>query len=109
MSNACTSNPSPNRPPDINLEKEGVPAGTVFIEGKMIHNTLRSNSIQFGKVFKRELQGKDPKLTNVAVGVIIREEDVDKWNDAVAKRDAKKAYVKKQTPQRKFTKHEIDK
>ena len=74
-----------DRNPDINLDIEKIPPGMTLITGKNLMHTARSKKIPFGVASaaqdKADRRGYSRRETK---GLIIRNEDVERFNGAVA-------------------------
>lgn len=81
------------RPPDIIVNKEDIPAGFLLIIGKNLQNSLRPAKIPFGTAYERGNQAA--KYAKTTIGALIREEDNEKWNEVCRKRDKRRASGKK--------------
>lgn len=74
-----------DRNPDINLDIEKIPPGMTLITGKNLMHTARSAKIPFGVATMMEVVNYNRRYTRkVTVGLIIRDEDVERFNGAVA-------------------------
>jgi hypothetical protein len=79
-----------DRNPDIDLDTQEVPSGMQLIKGKNLMPTARSARIPFGVAsqLNRTTFNSRPET----IGLIIRDEDVKRFNAAIEKKLAKKKY-----------------
>ena len=77
-----------DRNPDINLDLEEIPKGMQLIEGKSLMQTARVNNIPFGVASAKNLISKNSRRDTI--GLIIRDEDVERFNAAYQKKIARK-------------------
>jgi hypothetical protein len=77
-----------DRNPDINLDTQEIPSGMKLIKGKNLMHTARSAKIPFGVAsqINRETFNSRPQT----VGLIIRNDDVSRFNAAIEKKMARK-------------------
>ena len=77
-----------DRNPDVNLDIEVVPSGMQLVEGKSLQNTARTNKIPFGVASAtNKIKHSSRRDT---IGLIIRDEDMDRFNAALDKKLARK-------------------
>ena len=79
-----------DRNPDIDLDTQEVPSGMQLIKGKNLMHTARSAKVPFGVAsqLNRITYNSRPET----IGLIIRDEDVKRFNEAIEKKLAKKKY-----------------
>jgi len=82
-----------DRNPDIDISTEDIPKGLTLIEGKNLMHTARSKGIPYGVASKMAEKNYNRKhKARITVGLIIRDCDVDRFNDALA---GKNSHMKK--------------
>lgn len=76
------------RNPDIDLDREQIPAGMQLIEGKNLMHTARANKIPFGvaSAINRITYNSRPET----IGLIIRDHDVARFIAALAAKNSHK-------------------
>jgi len=77
-----------DRNPDINLDTQEIPSGMKLIKGKNLMHTARSAKVPFGVAsqLNRITFNSRPET----IGLIIRDEDVERFNAAIEKKLARK-------------------
>ena len=73
-----------DRNPDINMDKEAIPAGLHLIEGKNLMGIARVNKIPYGVA--NAMVG----IRRSTIGIVLRPEHVDPFIAAQAAHEAKK-------------------
>jgi hypothetical protein len=73
-----------DRNPDINLDKEAIPAGLHLVEGKNLMGIARVNRIPYGVA--NAMVG----IRRTTIGIVLRPEHVDPFLAAQAAHEAKK-------------------
>ena len=76
------------RNPDVDLDKQEVPAGMTLIEGKKLMDTARSRKVPFGVA--TAANWSRGYVRRETVGLIIRDGDVRQFKAALAAKKAKK-------------------
>jgi hypothetical protein len=79
-----------DRNPDIFEDEEHLPAGMQVVEGKYLMLTARQLKIPFGVAVKRGISGTGWKNT-ITVGLVIRDEHLAEFNEALEIRHTKEA------------------
>jgi hypothetical protein len=82
-----------DRNPDIDLDTQEVPSGMQLIKGKNLMHTARSAKVPFGVAsqLNRITFNSRPET----IGLIIRDEDVERFNAALEKKLARKKHEDK--------------
>lgn len=83
---------TPERNPDIKLDKEEIPSGLQLIEGKNMMQIARSKSIPFGVGTRVDGTGRTQR--RVTVGLIIRNADSVRFFEALASKNERLAKSK---------------
>jgi len=82
-----------DRNPDIDLDTQEVPSGMQLIKGKNLMHTARSAKVPFGVAsqLNRITFNSRPET----IGLIIRDEHVERFNAAIVKKLARKEHENK--------------
>lgn len=79
------ANPVVVRIASVNLARDPVPSGFELIKGKHLQATARAANIPFGRAEERRMLPSG-QLATLSVGILIRNEDAERWVLALATR-----------------------
>ena len=78
--------PTIERNPDVNLDIESIPSAYYLCQGKNLMQSARYAGIPFGVAAKRKPCSNSTRLETI--GLVIRLEDRDRMDAALAKKEA---------------------
>ena len=96
--NTTTTATATDRNPDVNHDRDEpiphslIPPGCYLHEGKLLVLTARSAKVPFGTAKKRTYVAGTTSSRMETVGLIIRESDRQRFEHALAHKNAKKKY-----------------